>query len=130
MTGIMNPLHIAFIAMIALIFLGPKRLPELAKTLGTGMREFRETMSLDHTLGDPPAFSPDEPAPLTATVASPLAPVPPLAPVAVSPMLAPVPPLAPPIAMRPPAPVPPLAPPVTVLRPSVGADFPQTPDAA
>jgi sec-independent protein translocase protein TatA len=47
MGGLMNPLHLMFIGVIALIFLGPKRLPELAKTLGTGMREFRETLNLD-----------------------------------------------------------------------------------
>jgi sec-independent protein translocase protein TatA len=40
-----NPVHIAFIVAIALIFLGPKRLPELARGLGTGMREFRESLS-------------------------------------------------------------------------------------
>lgn len=46
--GLTNPLHLAFIAMIALIFLGPKRLPDLAKTLGSGMREFRDAISTDH----------------------------------------------------------------------------------
>jgi sec-independent protein translocase protein TatA len=40
-----NPVHIAFIVAIALIFLGPKRLPELARGLGSGMREFRESLS-------------------------------------------------------------------------------------
>lgn len=43
--GITNPVHLAFIAVIALIVLGPKRLPELAKSLGHGMREFRESLS-------------------------------------------------------------------------------------
>ena len=42
---LVNPVHIAFIVAIALIFLGPKRLPELARGLGTGMREFRESLS-------------------------------------------------------------------------------------
>jgi sec-independent protein translocase protein TatA len=122
----MNPIHLAFIAMIALIFLGPKRLPELAKTLGTGMRELRETLNLEATPGPPPAAAP--PA-VTAAVASPAVPVPPLAPAIATPSLAPIapiPPLAPPVALRRPAPVPPLAPTVTVLRPPA----PQTPDAA
>ena len=44
----MNPVHLAFVAMIALIFLGPKKLPELARSIGSGMREFRESMSLDN----------------------------------------------------------------------------------
>jgi sec-independent protein translocase protein TatA len=43
--GIGNPIHIMFIAAIALIVLGPKRLPELARSLGHGMREFRDSMS-------------------------------------------------------------------------------------
>lgn len=42
--GIENPIHLLFIAAIALIVLGPKRLPELARALGRGMREFREAM--------------------------------------------------------------------------------------
>ncbi len=43
--GIENPVHLLFIGAVALIVLGPKRLPELARALGKGMREFREAMS-------------------------------------------------------------------------------------
>src|ERR1700677_1675474 len=43
--GIDNPVHLMFIAAVALILLGPKRLPDLARSLGHGMREFREAMS-------------------------------------------------------------------------------------
>jgi sec-independent protein translocase protein TatA len=43
--GIDNPVHLIFIAAVALIVLGPKRLPDLARSLGHGMREFREAMS-------------------------------------------------------------------------------------
>jgi sec-independent protein translocase protein TatA len=43
--GIGNPIHLIFIAAVALIVLGPKRLPELARSLGHGIREFRESMS-------------------------------------------------------------------------------------
>jgi sec-independent protein translocase protein TatA len=43
--GIENPVHLIFIAAVALIVLGPKRLPELARSLGHGMREFRDSMS-------------------------------------------------------------------------------------
>jgi hypothetical protein len=42
--GLSNPLHIAFIAAIALIVLGPKRMPELARTIGNGLRELREAI--------------------------------------------------------------------------------------
>jgi len=43
--GIDNPVHLIFIAVVALIVLGPKRLPALARSLGDGMREFRESLS-------------------------------------------------------------------------------------
>jgi TatA/E family protein of Tat protein translocase len=43
--GIDNPVHLIFIAAVALIVLGPKRLPDLARSLGHGMREFRESLS-------------------------------------------------------------------------------------
>jgi TatA/E family protein of Tat protein translocase len=43
--GIENPVHLAFIAIVALVVLGPKRLPELARALGHGIREFREAVS-------------------------------------------------------------------------------------
>jgi sec-independent protein translocase protein TatA len=45
--GITNPVHLAFIAVIALVVLGPKRLPDLARTLGNGLREFREAISME-----------------------------------------------------------------------------------
>jgi sec-independent protein translocase protein TatA len=43
--GIENPVHLLFIAAVALIVLGPKRLPEVARALGHGIREFREAIS-------------------------------------------------------------------------------------
>jgi TatA/E family protein of Tat protein translocase len=43
--GIENPVHLLFVAVVALVVLGPKRLPGLAKALGQGIREFREALS-------------------------------------------------------------------------------------
>jgi sec-independent protein translocase protein TatA len=43
--GIENPVHLLFIAAVALIVLGPKRLPGLARALGEGIREFRESIA-------------------------------------------------------------------------------------
>jgi TatA/E family protein of Tat protein translocase len=39
--GIESPLHLLFLGVVALIVLGPKRLPDLARALGKGIREFR-----------------------------------------------------------------------------------------
>jgi TatA/E family protein of Tat protein translocase len=36
--------HLLFIGAVALVVLGPKRLPELARALGKGMREFRQAL--------------------------------------------------------------------------------------
>jgi TatA/E family protein of Tat protein translocase len=51
--GIENPVHLLFIAAVALVVLGPKRLPELARSLGKGIREFRESISDGSATGDP-----------------------------------------------------------------------------
>lgn len=42
--GIESPVHLLFVAIVALIVLGPKRLPGLAKALGQGIREFRQSL--------------------------------------------------------------------------------------
>jgi sec-independent protein translocase protein TatA len=43
--GIENPVHLLFIGLVALLVLGPRRLPDLARALGAGIREFRESVS-------------------------------------------------------------------------------------
>jgi sec-independent protein translocase protein TatA len=40
-----GPMELAVIAVIALLVLGPKRLPEAARALGKGMREMKESFS-------------------------------------------------------------------------------------
>jgi sec-independent protein translocase protein TatA len=40
-----GPLEIAVLAVIALLVLGPQRLPEAARSVGKGMRELRKAMS-------------------------------------------------------------------------------------
>jgi sec-independent protein translocase protein TatA len=40
-----GPLELIIVLVIALIVLGPKRLPEVGKSLGRGMREFKESLS-------------------------------------------------------------------------------------
>jgi sec-independent protein translocase protein TatA len=40
-----GPLELAIVLVIALIVFGPKRLPELGRSLGKGIREFRGSLS-------------------------------------------------------------------------------------
>jgi sec-independent protein translocase protein TatA len=40
------------VLVIALIVLGPKRLPEMARNLGKGVREFRQAISFDSSDDD------------------------------------------------------------------------------
>jgi sec-independent protein translocase protein TatA len=70
--GIENPVHLIFIAAIALIFLGPKRLPELAKALGHGIREFRDAVNAS---GEPQHGVPATPVAPEAEAAPAVAPV-------------------------------------------------------
>ncbi len=44
-----GPMEIAIVLIIALIVFGPKRLPELGKSLGKGIQEFKGTISGDKT---------------------------------------------------------------------------------
>lgn len=48
--------EIAVILFVALIFIGPKKLPELARGLGKGIREFQgAARGLQETIKNPPA---------------------------------------------------------------------------
>lgn len=43
--GLDNPVHIAFLLVIVLLIFGAKRLPEMGRSLGSGMRGFKEAIS-------------------------------------------------------------------------------------
>jgi sec-independent protein translocase protein TatA len=42
-----GPMELIIVLVIALIVIGPKRLPEVGKSLGKGMREFKDSLSGD-----------------------------------------------------------------------------------
>jgi sec-independent protein translocase protein TatA len=44
-----GPMELVIVLVIALIVLGPKRLPEVARSVGNGMREFKESISGNST---------------------------------------------------------------------------------
>lgn len=45
--GLDNPLHIAFLLVILLLVFGAKRLPEMGRSLGEGLRGFKDSISTD-----------------------------------------------------------------------------------
>ena len=76
MLGLDNPLHIAFLLVLLLLVFGAKRLPEMGKSLGSGLRGFKESLSGEDTEHDESTATPRETAPALAE-----APQPPIAPV-------------------------------------------------
>jgi len=65
--GLENPVHLLFIAAVALIVLGPKRLPALARALGQGIREFRAALSEGASAPEEQLEQPPAPAPAALT---------------------------------------------------------------
>ena len=54
--GLFQPMHLLVIALIALIVLGPRKLPELGRGLGDGIREFKKSITdMSATNGTGPA---------------------------------------------------------------------------
>jgi sec-independent protein translocase protein TatA len=47
--GLDNPLHIAFLLILLLLVFGAKRLPEMGKSLGSGMRGFKDAIGGEST---------------------------------------------------------------------------------
>jgi TatA/E family protein of Tat protein translocase len=66
--GIESPVHLLFIALVALIVLGPKRLPSLARAIGQGIREFRGALEQAQEEDPEP---PEAPAPAANAQAPP-----------------------------------------------------------
>ncbi|HSZ13216.1 MAG TPA: twin-arginine translocase TatA/TatE family subunit [Solirubrobacteraceae bacterium] len=48
--GLDNPIHIAFLLIIMLLVFGAKRLPEMGRSLGDGMRGFKDALGGEHQL--------------------------------------------------------------------------------
>jgi sec-independent protein translocase protein TatA len=46
---ILQPTHLVFVLIVALLVLGPKRLPEVGRQLGSGLRDFRAAMNGEHS---------------------------------------------------------------------------------
>jgi sec-independent protein translocase protein TatA len=78
--GLDNPLHIAFLVVILLLVFGARRLPEIGRSLGSGLREFKQSVTGDSTPQQPALPSAQQqqpPAPTPVAQAAPPEPVPP-----------------------------------------------------
>jgi sec-independent protein translocase protein TatA len=51
-SGLLSPTHLVLLGLIALLVFGPKRLPEIGRQLGHGLRGFKESVSGERTEGD------------------------------------------------------------------------------
>ena len=43
--GIFMPSHLLILGLVALLVFGPKRLPEMGRSMGKGMREFKNSIT-------------------------------------------------------------------------------------
>jgi sec-independent protein translocase protein TatA len=71
MFGLDNPIHILFILVLLLLVFGAKRLPEMGRSLGTGLRGFKESISGEHDptahlSATPMTVTPSDQAPVSA----------------------------------------------------------------
>jgi len=65
--GLDNPLHILLLLLVVLLVFGAKRLPEIGRSLGTGLHEFKQSVTGDHqqptlSAAQPPAQPQQAPA--------------------------------------------------------------------
>ncbi len=69
MLGLDNPLHLAFLFVLILLVFGAKRLPEIGRSLGAGLRGFKDSISGET---DAARIEPPKPASAETTATGPL----------------------------------------------------------
>jgi sec-independent protein translocase protein TatA len=73
MLGLDNPIHLIFLLVLLLLVFGAKRLPEMGRSLGSGMRGFKDALSGESSqpaVLEPPAAV-AEPATVAVTASEP-----------------------------------------------------------
>jgi sec-independent protein translocase protein TatA len=55
LTDILQPTHLLILLIVALLVLGPKRLPDAGRALGQGLKEFKTSITAGHDNPDPAA---------------------------------------------------------------------------
>jgi sec-independent protein translocase protein TatA len=71
--GLDNPLHIAFLVVILLLVFGAKRLPEIGRSLGSGMREFKQSVTGESQPPEQPALTAAQQQPQQPAAQAPVA---------------------------------------------------------
>ena len=56
--NILSPTHLLLILVVALIVLGPKRLPEAGRGLGSAIRGFKESVAVPERREEQPVVQP------------------------------------------------------------------------
>ena len=54
-SGLESPMHLLVVLIIAVLVLGPKKLPEVGRALGSGIRQFKDSIEGNE---EPPAIPP------------------------------------------------------------------------
>jgi sec-independent protein translocase protein TatA len=62
-SGLESPMHLVIVLIVAVLVLGPKKLPEVGRSLGSGIRQFKH--SIEGT--EPDATPVAAPAPVVAS---------------------------------------------------------------
>lgn len=63
--GAIQPWHLILVLVVVLIVLGPGKLPEVGKSVGDAIREFRKATTETHdATAQPPASGPTSPTPV------------------------------------------------------------------
>ena len=68
--GSLSPWHIAIVVIVALVIFGPKKLPELGRSVGSGIRDFRKGMAGEEDAPQQVVEAPTTPV-VTTTTAQP-----------------------------------------------------------
>jgi sec-independent protein translocase protein TatA len=79
-TGLLQPTHLIFLLILALLLFGAKRLPEIGRSLGVGMREFKDSVTgvqeatkIDTSRSELPPPQPTQAVPAAEPVPAPVA---------------------------------------------------------